>query len=103
MLRNHISGLGVTVLDFTQIGAGPTCTMLLADMGADVIKVEAPAASSAARSARRWTGRRAALFHGFNRNKLGVALDLKQPDGVGRGAHADRRRRRRASRACAPA
>lgn len=40
MLRNALQGL--TVLDFTQIAAGPTCTMLLADMGARVIKIEPP-------------------------------------------------------------
>ncbi|NMG17847.1 CoA transferase, partial [Aromatoleum bremense] len=41
MLRDALDGL--TVVDFTQIGAGPTCTMLLADMGARVLKVEPPA------------------------------------------------------------
>ena len=40
MLRHALDGL--IVIDFTQIGAGPTCTMLLADMGARVIKVEPP-------------------------------------------------------------
>ncbi|WP_427308252.1 CaiB/BaiF CoA transferase family protein [Cupriavidus sp. H39] len=80
MLRDALDGL--TVIDFTQIGAGPTCTMLLADMGARVIKVE-PAGGELGRGlGPGWLGDDSALFHGFNRNKLGVALDLKSADGV---------------------
>ena len=80
MLRNALDGL--TVVDFTQIGAGPTCTMLLADMGARVLKVESPAGELGRGLGPGWIGDDSALFHGFNRNKLGVALDLKSPDGV---------------------
>jgi crotonobetainyl-CoA:carnitine CoA-transferase CaiB-like acyl-CoA transferase len=80
MLRNALEGL--TVVDFTQVGAGPTCTMLLADMGARVIKIE-PAEGELGRGlGPAWIGKDAALFHGFNRNKLGVAIDLKAPQGV---------------------
>ncbi|MCT9070464.1 CaiB/BaiF CoA transferase family protein [Cupriavidus gilardii] len=80
MLRDALHGL--TVIDFTQIGAGPTCTMLLADMGARVIKVEPPGGELGRGLGPGWIGDDAALFHGFNRNKLGVALDLKAPDGI---------------------
>jgi len=80
MLRNALDGL--TVVDFTQIGAGPTCTMLLGDMGARVIKIEAPAGELGRGLGPGWIGPDSALFHGFNRNKLGVSLDLKSPDGV---------------------
>ncbi|NMF89013.1 CaiB/BaiF CoA transferase family protein [Aromatoleum petrolei] len=80
MLRNALDGL--TVLDFTQIGAGPTCTMLMADMGARVIKVEAPAGELGRGLGPAWIGKDSALFHAFNRNKLGVALNLKSPDGI---------------------
>ena len=80
MLRNALNGL--TVVDFTQIGAGPTCTMLLADMGARVLKVESPAGELGRGLGPGWIGDDSALFHGFNRNKLGVSLDLKSPDGV---------------------
>ena len=80
MLRNALDGL--TVIDFTQIGAGPTCTMLLADMGARVIKVEAPDGELGRSLGPGWIGQDSALYHGFNRNKLGVALDLKNADGA---------------------
>lgn len=80
MLRNALDGL--TVVDFTQIGAGPTCTMLMADMGARVIKVESPGGELGRGLGPGWIGDDAALFHGFNRNKLGIALDLKTAEGV---------------------
>jgi len=80
MLRHALDGL--TVLDFTQIGAGPTCTMLMADMGARVIKVEAPGGELGRGLGPGWIGEDAALFHGFNRNKLGIALDLKSAQGA---------------------
>jgi crotonobetainyl-CoA:carnitine CoA-transferase CaiB-like acyl-CoA transferase len=80
MLRDALDGL--TVIDFTQIGAGPTCTMLLADMGARVIKVEPPGGELGRGLGPGWLSDDSALFHGFNRNKLGVALDLKSADGV---------------------
>ncbi|BAO92791.1 CaiB/BaiF CoA transferase family protein [Caballeronia cordobensis] len=79
MLRSALEG--ITVIDFTQIGAGPTCTMLLADMGARVIKVESPAGDMARGMGPGRIGDDGALYHAFNRNKLGVCLDLKTPDG----------------------
>jgi crotonobetainyl-CoA:carnitine CoA-transferase CaiB-like acyl-CoA transferase len=80
MLRDAL--IGLTVVDFTQIGAGPTCTMLLADMGARVIKVEAPEGELGRGLGPGWIGNDSALYHAFNRNKLGVALDLKSRDGL---------------------
>jgi crotonobetainyl-CoA:carnitine CoA-transferase CaiB-like acyl-CoA transferase len=80
MLRNALDGL--TVVDFTQIGAGPTATMLLADMGARVIKVEPPGGELGRGLGPGWIGKDSALFHAFNRNKLGVSLDLKSPEGI---------------------
>jgi len=80
MLRNALDGL--TVIDFTQIGAGPTATMLLADMGAKVIKIESPQGELGRGLGPGWIGEDSALFHGFNRNKLGVALDLKSHGGL---------------------
>ncbi|OUL99282.1 carnitine dehydratase [Variovorax sp. JS1663] len=79
-MRHALDGL--TVVDFTQIGAGPTCTMLLADMGARVIKIESPEGELGRGLGPGWIGEDAALYHGFNRNKLGVSLDLKSPGGL---------------------
>ena len=79
MLRNALEGL--TVIDFTQIGAGPTCTMLLGDMGARVVKVEPPEGELGRSLGPAWIGDDSALFHAFNRNKLGLCLDLKSPEG----------------------
>ena len=80
MLRDALDGL--TVIDFTQIGAGPTCTMLLGDMGARVIKVESPDGELGRELGPGWIGDDAALFCGFNRNKLGISLNLKAPGAV---------------------
>lgn len=80
MMRYALSGL--TVFDFTHIGAGPTCTMLLADMGARVIKVEPPQGELGRQLGPPWIGHDSALYHAFNRNKLGLMLDLKDPRGL---------------------
>lgn len=74
---------GVRVVDFTQALSGPYCTMMLADLGADVIKVESPQRGD---DARHWgppfLGQDAAYFLAVNRNKRSVALDLKSPTGL---------------------
>lgn len=80
MLNHALDGL--TVIDFTQIAAGPISTMLLADMGARVIKVEPPGGELGRALGPGWIGGDSALFHAFNRNKDGIALDLKTPEGV---------------------
>ena len=69
---------GVTVLDLTRVLAGPYCTMVLADLGARVIKVEPPAGDDA-RSYGPWIGDQSAYFMSLNRGKESVALDLKDP------------------------
>ncbi len=71
---------GMKVLELAQIMAGPTCGMLLADLGADVIKVERVPAGDDTRSySRPSVGGESAAFMMMNRNKRGMALDLKQP------------------------
>ena len=73
---------GMRVLELAQIMAGPTCGMLLADMGADVIKVEKLPGGDDARDYRepRINGV-SAPFLVQNRNKRGIAIDLKQVEG----------------------
>ncbi|MEO7158806.1 MAG: CoA transferase [Vicinamibacterales bacterium] len=66
---------GIVVLDATQVMAGPYCAMLLADMGARVIKVEPPAGDST-RSMAGALGSDSAAFNAVNRGKLGIVLDL---------------------------
>ena len=74
--------VGLRVLELAQIMAGPTCGMLLADMGADVLKVEKLPGGDDSRGYRepRVNGV-SAPFLVLNRNKRGMALDLKQPQG----------------------
>ncbi|CAB3722316.1 CaiB/BaiF CoA transferase family protein [Achromobacter piechaudii] len=69
---------GIRVVEFTHMVMGPTCGMLLADLGAEVIKVEPIGGDST----RRLLGSGAGFFPMFNRNKKSIALDLKQPEGV---------------------
>lgn len=70
---------GIRVLDFTRAMAGPFCTMLLGDLGADVIKVEPPEGDES----RHWMppdiGGVSAYFISVNRNKRSIAIDLKKP------------------------
>jgi crotonobetainyl-CoA:carnitine CoA-transferase CaiB-like acyl-CoA transferase len=68
------------VVDLTHVMAGPTCTLMLADMGADVIKIErSPHGDDTRRMVPPTVGGEAASFLMMNRNKRGVALDLKAP------------------------
>lgn len=75
---------GVKVVDFTQIASGPTCTLMLADMGADVVKVEPPSGDTARTFGPPWIDGVGAVFLALNRNKRGVMLDLKQAADVER-------------------
>ena len=73
---------GVTVLDCTQIAAGPFCSLLLGDMGADVIKIEKPDGGDYARKlGPPFISGRAAAFLAINRNKRSLALDLRAENG----------------------
>jgi crotonobetainyl-CoA:carnitine CoA-transferase CaiB-like acyl-CoA transferase len=75
---------GIRVVDFTHFIAGPLATMILADMGAEIIKIEAPGRGD---DLRRYPPLHPDLKHGApflwtNRNKRSVAIDLKSPDGL---------------------
>src|SRR5471030_1706425 len=73
---------GITILDLTRVLSGPYCTMLLADMGARVIKIEQPRKGDDTRA---WgppfINGESAYFLSINRNKESVTLDFKKPEG----------------------
>ncbi len=73
---------GLRVLDLTQIMAGPFCTMLLADLGAEVIKIENPrGGDDSRRMAPPYYNGESAAFIAVNRNKYGLALDIRTERG----------------------
>jgi crotonobetainyl-CoA:carnitine CoA-transferase CaiB-like acyl-CoA transferase len=75
---------GLTVFDLTRVLAGPTCVQMLADLGADVIKIEKPGSGDDTRAfqppAMPGTGE-SAYFLGVNRNKRSLTLDIAKPEG----------------------
>ncbi|OCG07437.1 carnitine dehydratase [Gilliamella sp. wkB178] len=72
---------GVKVLDLTRVLAGPYCGMLLADMGADVIKIEMPGKGDDSRANAPQVNGESAYFMNLNRNKRGITLNLKSDKG----------------------
>src|SRR5690625_728890 len=72
---------GVRVLDFSRILAGPFCTAMLADLGAEVIKIESPSGDD-----QRWMGafknNQSLSFELINRNKKSITLNLKQAEAL---------------------
>lgn len=76
---------GLVVIDVTRVVAGPYCTMMLADLGATVIKIENPAEPDYVRTFPPFVqgeqGKASAFFAQYNRHKLGVSLDLKTEQG----------------------
>ena len=70
---------GIRVLDLSRVIAGPYCATLMADLGADVVKVERPGRGDDLRA---WRGSgMSATFAAINRGKRGIAVDLQQPEG----------------------
>ena len=72
---------GLRVLDLSRVFAGPYCAALMADLGADVVKVERPGRGDDARGLRGTSGM-SAVFAAMNRNKRGIAVDLQHPEGA---------------------
>ena len=86
-MSEHMALENLTVLDLTRVLAGPFCTMMLADMGANVIKIEVPTGGDDTRSyppfrKENLNGvRESCYFANINRNKKGITLNLKAPEG----------------------
>ena len=74
---------GVRILDLSRLLPGPYATMVLADLGADVVKLEDPRGGDYARWMPPMAGEQSGAFHALNRNKRSMALDLRLPEGVG--------------------
>jgi formyl-CoA transferase len=72
---------GVRVLDLTRVLAGPFCTMLLGDMGAEIIKIETPGTGDDSRRYPPFVGDDSAYFINLNRNKKSITLNLKRGEG----------------------
>lgn len=79
-LQNRLPLSGVRVVEFTHMVMGPTCGMILGDLGAEVIKVEPPGGDKT----RKLIGSGAGFFSLFNRNKKSVSFDLADPKDLAR-------------------
>jgi crotonobetainyl-CoA:carnitine CoA-transferase CaiB-like acyl-CoA transferase len=73
---------GLRVLDLTAVVLGPFCTQMLGDWGAEIIKIEPPSGDIVRNSGVYRNRGMASVFLGINRNKRGVAIDLKSPEGA---------------------
>jgi crotonobetainyl-CoA:carnitine CoA-transferase CaiB-like acyl-CoA transferase len=73
---------GLRVIDLTRVVAGPFCTMMLGDMGAEVIKIEEPQHGDDTRAWAPFIGGEGSFFLALNRSKRSVALDLKSAEGT---------------------
>lgn len=81
MAKRHGPLTDITVLDLTWVLAGPYASMILADMGADVIKVERPPYGDVGRTTGPYVGEQSAYFFSINRGKRSIAMDLKSEEG----------------------
>lgn len=70
---------GVRVLDLSRVLAGPYCTMMLADYGADIVKIEPPKVGDDSRAFGPFVGKESAYFMSLNRNKRSMVLNFKNP------------------------
>ena len=72
----------IKVVDLTRTLAGPFCTMMLGDMGADVVKIEEPQHGDETRSWTPFWNGESTQFVSFNRNKRSLSINLKEPEAV---------------------
>lgn len=82
MSGNRVALSGVRILDFSHALAGPYCTLLLADYGADVFKLEAKDGDMGRGWGPPFAGGESSFFLGLNRGKQGISLNLKEPEGL---------------------
>ena len=83
MVSTQMPLAGIKVIGCEHFIAGPMCTMILGDMGADVIKVEPPQKGDASRSlGPPFLGKEAAYYLSFNRSKRSLSLDTRTPEGI---------------------
>lgn len=75
---------GIRVLEIGHLLAGPYCGLLLADLGAEIIKIEPPSGDIGREASPHFVGRHNAYFASLNRNKRGVVIDLATPEGQAR-------------------
>lgn len=81
-MNKPMGALGdIKVIDLSRVLGGPYCTQVLGDYGADVIKIEPPGGDETRGWGPPFEGDAASYFHGLNRSKRGMALDLRHPDG----------------------
>ncbi len=73
---------GLTVIDLTRVLAGPYCTLILADLGARVIKIERPGRGDDARQVGPFAGDQSAYFASLNRGKQSLVVDPKRSAGL---------------------
>ena len=73
---------GIRVIESTQHLAGPSCAMFLADMGAEVIKIERPGQGDASRILGKLQNGESPMYTVLNRNKLGMTLNYKEPRAI---------------------
>ncbi|ABE46591.1 CaiB/BaiF CoA transferase family protein [Polaromonas sp. JS666] len=79
MLRDSLKK--IRVLDFSHVVAGPVCGMLLGDLGADVVKIESPEGELGRAIGPPWLNGESVVALSVNRNKRGLAVNLKDPAG----------------------
>ena len=80
-MENKLALHGIRVLDLTRVLAGPYCTMYLADLGAEVIKIENPKGGDDTRGFPPFQNGESLYYANVNRNKKGITLNLKAPEG----------------------